>query len=759
MFKDISLFISLLAISASTALRGQTNPCRDSLFVVITDESNIPIEGVEVFIESKHFLTNTDINGKALIAPICYGMYEVDIAFNDVHLHRRLRTNSNDTIVLKNNILQIGETVIISRTQNDYSLHYGNSPLIPIENKSISEQLSRLPEIRIESTGHSIQKPMLQGMSGIRLPLFQNGFRLETQAWGSDHAPELGRWGVQQIEIYKGAKALTWGANNWGNALNINYTPYLHAFENSVQSQIEYGSNGNSIGGGLSLNHGGRNNYSGIFLHASHHQSGDYQIPSGFLPNTAFQESRIHLGYQQLILKKYQLQLEASAFQFDAGIYTGSHIGNTTDLLNAINSPTPLLLASKGSRDIRNPRQSSEHFWLGAHWRPINGQGWNISINWQRNQRKEFDPHRNRQLTFPQLNIWKNVTQLWIRNIQQFQKVNLEWGVQSQYRWQDYGGFYFIPMMMEWGNAAFLYIKGNQKSPSKWRHAATFRADQFNQTFWIPREFPLNQISNGISGGVSGERHIKHHQLSYHLSYNWRPASASERFSQGVHHGSASYEEGDPLLQWEQGVKTEIQWQKDWPHLKTQMSAFSLYSPNFIHLNPQKQPILSVRGAFPYYRYEAISTTYWGTHIGAEWSYGNWKFKHAVDFIYGIWLNQQTYPTQIPPLRWENHIRYTWGLWSFQLLGTYTHRQFLYSQMLDLAPPPPSYFLIHARINYQPKYAKDLSINLAIDNLFNTEYRDYLDRFRYFTPQAGRNIRIQLRYNLHHHRKHKHIKN
>ena len=758
MLKNISLFIGLLASWASSSLYGQKSPCNDSLSVFITDEFGQPINGVEVFIESKHFLTNTSSTGLAVFAPLCRGVYEVDIAFDDVHLHRLILTGKVDTLVIKNEIQQIAETIITSRTQNDYSLRYGNLPLRPIDNKSISEQLGSLPEIRIQSTGHSIQKPMLQGMSGIRLPLFQNGFRLETQAWGSDHAPELGRWGVQQIEIHKGAKALTWGANNWGNALNINYTPYLHAFENSIQSQVEYGSNGNSIGGGISLNHGGSDNHSGIFLHASHHQSGDYQIPSGFLPNTAFQESRIHLGYQQLILKKYQLQLEASAFQFDAGIYTGSHIGNTTDLLKAINSPTPLVLDSEGNRDISNPRQSSEHYWFGAHWKPIDGKGWNISFNWQRNQRKEFDPHRNRQLTFPQLNIWKNVTQLWLRNIQQFKLVDVEWGVQSQYKWQDYGGFYFIPMIMEWGNAAFIYIKGNQASASRWRHAVSIRVDQFNQTFWIPRESVINQISNGISGGISGERFIKRHQLSYHISYNWRPASASERFSQGVHHGSASYEEGDPLLQREQGIKTEIQWQKDWHGLITQINAFSLYSPNFIHLNPQKEPILSVRGAFPYYRYEAIATAYTGTHVSAAWDYGKWKFQHAADFIYGIWLGQQIYPTQIPPLRIENNVRYVWGPWSLELLGSYTHKQFLYSQILDLSPPPPSYFLFHFRINHQPKYAKALSINLAIDNIFNTRYRDYLDRFRYFTPQAGRNIRIQLRYNIHHHRKHKHTK-
>lgn len=108
MFKDITLVICLLAFSASATLRGQINPCSDSLFVFITDESKLPIEGVEVFIESKHFLANTDVNGKAVFAPICRGFYEVELAFNDIHLHRRLLTNSVDTIVIKNNIPQIG---------------------------------------------------------------------------------------------------------------------------------------------------------------------------------------------------------------------------------------------------------------------------------------------------------------------------------------------------------------------------------------------------------------------------------------------------------------------------------------------------------------------------------------------------------------------------------------------------------------------------------------------------------------------------
>jgi iron complex outermembrane receptor protein len=37
---------------------------------------------------------------------------------------------------------------------------------------------------------------------------------------------------------------------------------------------------------------------------------------------------------------------------------------------------------------------------------------------------------------------------------------------------------------------------------------------------------------------------------------------------------------------------------------------------------------------------------------------------------------------------------------------------------------------------------------LGINNLFNTRYRDYMNRFRYFTDEVGRNIVLQLKWKL-----------
>ena len=40
---------------------------------------------------------------------------------------------------------------------------------------------------------------------------------------------------------------------------------------------------------------------------------------------------------------------------------------------------------------------------------------------------------------------------------------------------------------------------------------------------------------------------------------------------------------------------------------------------------------------------------------------------------------------------------------------------------------------------------ESIELGISVFNLFNESYRDYLDRFRYFTDAMGRNISIRLK--------------
>jgi iron complex outermembrane receptor protein len=68
----------------------------------------------------------------------------------------------------------------------------------------------------------------------------------------------------------------------------------------------------------------------------------------------------------------------------------------------------------------------------------------------------------------------------------------------------------------------------------------------------------------------------------------------------------------------------------------------------------------------------------------------------------------------------------------------------------DFLLPPDDYFLINAslRIKFKRKTNQDLDVSLRMENVFNTTYRDYLNRMRYFANEMGRNITFNIKTNF-----------
>ena len=69
--------------------------------------------------------------------------------------------------------------------------------------------------------------------------------------------------------------------------------------------------------------------------------------------------------------------------------------------------------------------------------------------------------------------------------------------------------------------------------------------------------------------------------------------------------------------------------------------------------------------------------------------------------------------------------------------------------VVDISSTPNTYHLLHFQsdvtLNLSTK--TDLNIGLNITNIFNTSYRENLNRLRYFADDLGRNIMLQLKLN------------
>jgi iron complex outermembrane receptor protein len=63
----------------------------------------------------------------------------------------------------------------------------------------------------------------------------------------------------------------------------------------------------------------------------------------------------------------------------------------------------------------------------------------------------------------------------------------------------------------------------------------------------------------------------------------------------------------------------------------------------------------------------------------------------------------------------------------------------------DYAPSPPGYHLFNFETGIKISADEyDARLIFSVNNIFNTRYRDYLDRFRYFTDAPGRNFILRF---------------
>jgi iron complex outermembrane receptor protein len=110
-----------------------------------------------------------------------------------------------------------------------------------------------------------------------------------------------------------------------------------------------------------------------------------------------------------------------------------------------------------------------------------------------------------------------------------------------------------------------------------------------------------------------------------------------------------------------------------------------------------------------------------------------------------------TYLILMPPDRYENALRYEWNSKKLQnnylAINTLTvANQWRVPENTDYTNPPSGYTLFNFEAGTTIKTKEiDFQIGLSVNNVFNTSYRDYLNRFRYFADEMGRNVMLKVK--------------
>jgi iron complex outermembrane receptor protein len=452
----------------------------------------------------------------------------------------------------------------------------------------------------------------------------------------------------------------------------------------------------------------------------------------------------------------YRLDVFLSGFSTQVGIFTGSHIGNLSDLQRAINSDHPLQNQNKFSYVIERPFQQVQHYFAKGklQWSDPSGHRWQLSLAHQENNRSEYD--RAMITSKPELSLSIGTSTLDIlQDIKGKSQSTVTWGLQGMYQQNVWSGSrYYIPNFRNWNLSVFGIHRAklgewNVESALRfdYRSLKTFR-NRTGIIFNASRQFYNPSATLTFSRALS-----QVWSFNTNIIFAWRAPQINELFVNGLHHGTANFEIGDSSFSAERSLKqlVEFVYQKD---SSTSLSFTSYLNRigSFINLVPSLPPILTLRGAYPSFRYVQVDALLYGGDIKFEQQlFSSLHFTTKGMLLWARNISTKDWLQQMPSHRFESELVYSFSSRHFQesyisssvLLVTKQRR--IPSGALDYLPPPPGYTIVNLNLGTQLVLGQTVTyVQLGINNIFNTRFRDYMNRFRYFNDEVGRNIILQL---------------
>lgn len=738
---------------------------------VVDANSREPVAFANVAIEDSNIGAIADENGYYIIENICEGTYTVVCSHvNCDHVEEPL-TLTEDTqkdFFLEEHGVFFQEVLVRGKAEplkaTGASATLDAAQLSSERGLSLGDALEKLPGVAVLSTGATIAKPVIQGLHSNRVLLLNNGVRQEGQQWGAEHAPEIDPFLANKVTVIKGAGGLRYGADAIGGVVLIEPRPLRERPGIGGEISLQGLSNGRTgiASGMLEGKLGGRLPLSG-HLQGTLKRGGNLQTPNYFLDNTGVEELNYSwaLGVQK---EKWKAELFFSRFYTRLGIFSGSHIGNLTDLMNAIERERPLQDGAF-TYEIGRPQQRIYHELFKWKGELETGELGSLQLQLARqfNRRQEFDAHRNYgslpgNFDEPQIEfeITTHTAELaWEHNPIRLLRGSLGAHFMRQANTTDRGGL--IPSyenytaglfwLERWKNYPFpLEVEGGLRYDHQWMDVGIQGRDTIN------RQLAFSNIS-GTLGALY--RFPELLTLRFNFGTAWRAPNVNELFSDGVHHGAASFETGDPNLRPERAYNSSFTFElDDKDKLSATLNLFYNVFDDFIFLEPQAEPVLTIRGAFPAFGYAQADARL----MGLDWQAAcelmpGLRLESQVSLLRARNRSRKEHLSLMPPDQFEHALRYSFAEDEEGKTAPYLRlaminvlEQTRVPEGVDYAPPPAGHtrFKLEGgarfRLGKQP-----LEVSLAVFNLFNASYRQYLNRFRYFADETGRNVSVHLR--------------
>lgn len=728
--------------------------------IILDEHDNSAVGSARIFLKENNQTYAADVTGKFTIENLCEGTYNLlffhHYGCEPVKKEIVIKNSFSDTIYLEYHYDdELDQVLVVGNS-------YARSPQVKVKvsaleiqlekGKNFMEALKSIPGVTSLSTGSTVQKPVIHGMYGNRVLITVDDIRLEGQQWGTEHAPEINSFAYDQIEVIKGASTIAYGSDAVAGVIRTKKSliPLDQKFGGVFDAG--YGTNGNQFFGNLKLNGRFKNNKWSWMTQGSYKKVGTLKTPRYYLANSGMDEvnALASLNYEG---EKLKSSLTYTYFQTNVGILAAAHISNVTDLLNAFQAETPAVTGGF-MYQINSPRLLTQHHlavWE-ASYKLKNDASLNLAYSYQLNDRKEFDDHSGSDdaklnLSLATQTINASYDHRWLPNL------DGKIGVNYWHQTNLYQGRYFVPNYYK--NAAGIFWIEKYAISEKHHLEAGARFDFLNyETYLLENHQTVNYKHNynRFSGSLSYLFEVNHH-LSFRASVgnSWRAPSINELYSDGIHHGSAIFEKGDRNLGIEKAVYGSVSANYSSNRWSTQIELYHYEFGNYLYLQATGNPVLTIHGAYPGFAYRQVKAAYSGLDVAIKYKFSNWlTLSVNGSLVRAFDRERKEHLVNIPADRIRPSLIFTKNFKNEHSLTirmgiTAVRKQTKAPVEYDYVAAPNGYVLIDAVVMYGIPSAKGM-VNFIVtgDNLLNKEYRDYMNRFRYYANEMGRAIYLKI---------------
>ena len=734
----MKLFYFIIFLGVSFALHSQS-----TLIGKVTDLNNNPIIGADIYVPNLHIGTTTDENGSYILKNLPNGSIKVVFAFLGFKsVVKPIQFDKKEielNVSLEESVFNMDE-VIVSTPFNKLQ----SENVMKVEHKTIQqlrrqgaatliEGISNIAGVSQVSTGNSIGKPVIRGLSGNRVLIYSQGVRLENQQFGDEHGLGLNDAGVESVEVIKGPASLLYGSDALGGVLYFN--PERFANNNSVESNIRQKYFTNSNGTSSTFNFKVSAEQVKFLAIASYDSHIDYKIPNGDrVTNTRFDEYDIKTGLQYND-DQFSSTLRYNYNLLNLGINEGEVGENSTH------------------RNPDSPKQRVHNHILSLHNHMFfKNSSLDADIGYLFNDRSEFEDSNYASLRMLLQTFNYNIKY----NLPKLHNIETIIGVQGMHQTNtNKGDEILIPdattndigvfgtMNYEWKkNIIQAGIRFDNRSINTESYGAVVNIDFVDP---IDISFKSYTASAGYKTDIT-ENII----LRINLATGFRAPNLAELTSKGVHEGTNRFEIGNSNLKNEQNYQFDIAFEYKNDHIELFANGFYNTIHNYIFISPNGE-VIDNNDVFVYIQDNAnLYGGEMGFHIHPhplDWLH----FESSFEMVIG--KQDSNFLPLIPANQLNNTLRSEFNIKDWLHNGYSSLKLesvFDQNNVSDFETTTSGYNLLNFSLGGDIKLNNiKFAVNFNLNNIFDTAYISHLSRLKTEGIQnIGRTIIIGLDFNI-----------